>query len=210
MELSYIGANCVRITAKDIAILTDPVSAASLGPIKQSADVTLETQAWEGDRPAKAGMIIDGPGEYEVRGAMITGVPARLHIDEPDAHLKGAAYVVQVDGLRTAVVGNVAELGDEAIDGLGLVDVLVLPVGGKGYTLDAEGAAGVISKLEPKLVVPVHYADKAIKYPMPQEELEVFLKEMGASGVEPVAKLKIAAKDLPSETQVVVVSRAAV
>lgn len=208
MELTYLGANSVRLTAKDFALISDPVSAKALGPIKQSADVVVQTQAWDGELPAKTGMVIDLPGEYEVKGAMITGVPVKLHSDDPEAHPKGTAYVVAVNGVHVGIVGNAAPLSSEAIGALGTVDVLVLPVGGHGYTLEPEEAVKLVSQLEPKLVVPVHYADPALKYEVQQAELDVFLKEMGATGVEPTSKLKIAAKDLPEETKVVVVSRA--
>ena len=151
-------------------------------------------------------MVIDCPGEYEVKGATIVGVPARLHIDE-SGH-RGTVYGIKVDGINVVVVGNIAgKLDEQQIENLGQVDVLVVPVGGHGLTLDAEGAAEVVTQLEPAYVVPVHYADEAIKYPVPQSGVDVFLKEMGASP-ESESKLRISQKEIPTETQVVLLSRA--
>jgi len=83
-------------------------------------------------------MNVDGPGEYEVKGAMITGVPARLHIDE-DGH-RGTAYSILMDGVNVVVTGNISgKLDEDQVENLGQVDVLVVPVGGTGLTLDAEG-----------------------------------------------------------------------
>ncbi len=48
-----------------------------------------------------------------------------------------------------------------------MVDLLIVPVGGNGYTVDPVGAMKLIKAIEPKLVVPSHYADKALKYPVP-------------------------------------------
>jgi len=86
------------------------------------------------------------------------------------------------------------------------VDVLIVPVGGNGLTLDAEGAAAVVAQLEPGYVVPVHYNDGVSKYPMPQDGVDKFLKEMGVNP-EPENKLKVNSKEAPAETQVVVLTR---
>ena len=57
-----------------------------------------------------------------------------------------------------------------------MVDVLFVPVGGNGYTLDAIGALKIIKKIEPKIIIPTHYADKAIKYEVPQADLDEVMK----------------------------------
>ena len=57
--------------------------------------------------------------------------------------------------------------------------MLVVPVGGNGYTVDPVGALKLIKDIEPKLVIPTHYADKALKYPVPQQDLAGALKEPG-------------------------------
>ena len=205
MEISFFGANCVRLTGRDISVLCDPYpKSAGLPEIKVNADATLLTA--EGtELPAKPGMVIDGPGEYEVKGAQIVGVPVRLHIDE-EGH-RGTIYSVRIDGVRVGVLGNIAPgLSNEQMDALGQIDVLVVPIGGHGLTLDVQAAAEMVSQLEPKYVLPVHYDDGKTKYEMPQDKLEAFLKEVG-SNPEPVARLKVAEKDLPLETTIVVLQR---
>jgi L-ascorbate metabolism protein UlaG (beta-lactamase superfamily) len=150
-------------------------------------------------------MVFDGPGEYEVKGASIVGVPARLHIDE-SGH-RGTAYGLVVDGVNVVVTGNIAgKLDEDQVEKLGQVDVLIVPVGGSGLTLDAEGAAAVVTQLEPSYVVPIHFDDGVTKYPVPQAKVELFLKEMGANP-EPQSKLRVNPKEAPPETQVVLLSR---
>ncbi len=207
MELTFLGMNCIRLTGKDLAILCDPFPKSSgLPDIKLTNDATL-LSALGGELPVKAGMVIDGPGEYEIKGASITGVPARMHIDEPDAPAAAAAYSILIDGVRIVYLGNIAPgLSNEQAEGLGQPDVLVLPVGGHGLTLDATAAASIISQLEPKYVVPTHFDDGATKYEVPQDPLDVFLKEIGSSP-EPQPKLRVTTKELPLETTVVVLSR---
>jgi L-ascorbate metabolism protein UlaG (beta-lactamase superfamily) len=207
VEITFLGMNCVRLTGKDVAILCDPYpKSAGLPEFKLANDATLISLP-DSELPAKPGMVIDSPGEYEIKGTSITGVPARLHIDGEEAAATAAVYLVQVDSIRVAYLGNIApKLSNEQIEVLGQVDVLVLPVGGHGLTLDSVAAAGIISELEPKYVIPTHYDDGVTKYEMPQDKLEVFLKEVGASP-EPLPKLRVTAKDLPLETTVVALTR---
>jgi L-ascorbate metabolism protein UlaG (beta-lactamase superfamily) len=152
-------------------------------------------------------MTIDSPGEYEVKGVMVTGVPARLHIDESGK--RGTVYSITVDGVNVVAVGNIAgRLDDSQVESLGNVDVLVIPVGGHGLTLEAEEAATVVSQLEPSYVIPVHYDDGKTTYAMPQSKVDEFLKEMGSKLPEELeSKLKVNAKEAPVETQVVVLKR---
>lgn len=203
MDISYLGSGSVRISGKDIEIVVDPVAGT-----KAKANVVT----WSA--PADAGMdfvtlpdalLIDDPGEYEVKSCAITGVPMRLHIDE--AGERGTAYSFSVDGINVLVVGNVAgKLGDDQVEALGQADVLVVPVGGGGLTLDAQGAAELVAQLEPSWVIPVHYNDGVSKYAMPQAKVDEFLGEMGVKP-EPVSKFRLTAKDAATETQVVLLQR---
>jgi L-ascorbate metabolism protein UlaG (beta-lactamase superfamily) len=203
LDITYLGAGSVRISGKNIDVVCDPQAGA-----KVRADVVTWSHGDLGDGEAFGtigeAMVIDGPGEYEVKASNITGVPARLHIDE--SGYRGTAYSVEVDGVNVVVTGNISgKFDEEQLENLGQVDVLVVPVGGGGLTLDAEGAAAVVTQLEPSYVVPVHYDDGVTQYPVPQAGVEVFLKEMGASP-EPESKLRITQKEPPAETQVVLLT----
>src|SRR5579871_5779234 len=71
-----------------------------------------------------------------------------------------------------------SKLSESQLEAIGIVDVLIVPVGGHGYTLDPTGALQLIKAIEPKLVIPTHYADKSLNYPVPQLELSEVLKEL--------------------------------
>ena len=206
MDITYLGAGSVKLAGKNINVVVDPYTeGAGLGKFTTKGDVVAIT-ALEGFGTIDGAMVLDGPGEYEVKGAMITGVPTRLHIDEDGS--RDTVYSFVIDGVNVVVTGNIAGKLDHAqVETLGQVDVLVVPVGGKGLTLDSEGAAAVVAQLEPSYVVPVHFDDGKTKYAMPQDPADLFLKEMGVSP-EPEAKLKVNAKEMPPETQVVLLTRA--
>lgn len=204
MDISYLGSGSVRISGRSIEIVTDPQPG-----LKAKANVvTLSAPAEvvEGGYGLIDGaVVLQDPGEYEVKGVHINAVPARLHIDESGR--RGTVYSISVDGINVVVLGNISgKLDDSQVEPLGQIDVLVVPVGGGGLTLDAEGAAEVVAQLEPTWVVPVHFDDGVTKYPVPQASVEAFLQEMGTKP-EPVNKFKVGAKDPSLDTQVVVLNR---
>ena len=208
MDISYLGAGCVKLSGKSLTVVCDPYEAASGLPAVSAKAELVTVSGPEGlGRVAGAQQVFDSPGEYEIKGVTVVGVPARLHIDEDGQ--RGTVFGFAMDGVGVVVTGNIAgKLDDREIERLGKIDVLVVPVGGHGLTLDAEGAAELVSQLEPSYVVPVHFDDGKTKYAVPQDGVGEFLKEMGASEVEPVGKLKINPREMPEETQIVVLARA--
>jgi L-ascorbate metabolism protein UlaG (beta-lactamase superfamily) len=147
------------------------------------------------------------PGEYEVAGVVINGIAARAHMDEEGKH-SAVIYTVQADDTRVAVLGHVyPELSESQLEQIGMVDVVVVPVGGNGYTLDGVGALKIIKQIEPKVVIPTHYADKAIKYEVPQAELAEGIKGLGMEVAETVAKYKIRPGELSDTAKLVVLER---
>jgi L-ascorbate metabolism protein UlaG (beta-lactamase superfamily) len=202
LDITYLGRGSIKVSGKQISLVSDPEAGKKL-----NADVVIVTSPdVKAAAPGEA-MLIDGPGEYEVKNSLITGVPTQLHVDAEGQ--RGTAYVVEVDSVRIGIVGNIAPgLNNEQLELLGGVDVLVVPVGGHGLTLDATAATELVSQVEPKYVIPVHYDDGVSKYDMPQEKLDKFLSEMGAAKAEPVPKFKLSDKDLPLETTVVVLELA--
>lgn len=205
MDISYLGVGCVKLSGKSVTVLCDPFDDSyGLGAVGSKADVVTYSGS-TGLAKVHDGMPIDCPGEYEVKGATVIGVPARLHTDEEQQ--RGVVYSIRVDGVNVVVTGAISgKLDERQVEELGQVDVLVVPVGGYGLTLDAEAAAEVVTQLEPAYVVPVHFDDGATTYPVPQAAVERFLQEMG-SNPEPQSKLRINQKDQPAETQVVVLTR---
>jgi L-ascorbate metabolism protein UlaG (beta-lactamase superfamily) len=206
VEIEYRGANCVVIKDKKILIVVDPTSNVSVKEAKNADAVILATQETSAPGEADAkNFVIDLPGEYEHNDVSVKGVAARPHIG-PDENAKTATmYAIETDGKKLAVIGHtVAPLSDDDLEKLGMVDILIVPVGGGGYTLDGRDAATIVRQISPKVVVPTHYADDHIKYDMPQESVDNFVKELGAAH-EKVAVLK--AKTLPEVLTVVEISR---
>jgi L-ascorbate metabolism protein UlaG (beta-lactamase superfamily) len=154
-------------------------------------------------------LTIKSPGDYEISNVTIVGVAAQAYTDTPDEGKQATMYRIDTGEVSIAVIGHVvAPLSEEQLEGLGLVDIAIVPVGGNGYTLDAHAAVQVVRQLDPKVVIPTHYADPEVNYEVPQAELEPFVKELGVA-VEDMPKFKVKGAALPETLTVVRLQRAA-
>lgn len=180
MDIEYKGANCVVLNTKKVTITIDPkLSLVGLKDITAKDAIVAVTQA---DLAVPSdGVVMDRPGEYEVRNVTFIGVAAKRLIDHDDSQ-QSTMYRMVFGDITFAVIGHVATpLTEEQLEALGVIDVAIVPVGGGGYTLDAHQAVELVRQLDPKVVIPTHYADPAVNYEVPQMELEPFIKELGAA-----------------------------
>ena len=206
MEIEYRGANCVVIRDKKILIVVDPTSNVSVKEAQNPDAVIIATQEnfAPSEKDAK-NFVIDMPGEYEHNDVSVLGVPVHAHVDKDGRN--ATMYRVETDNVRLAIIGHTdAPLGDDDLESLGMVDIVVVPVGGGGYTLDARDAATIVRQIAPKVVIPTHFADAHVKYEVPQDSVEDFAKEMGGAH-EKMNSFK--AKSLPEVMTVVELARTA-
>src|ERR1700740_2103255 len=158
MDLQFYGANCVSVTYKGTRLVIDD-NLAELGAksITKPDDVALFTNAAPEKSPAR--LTFAGPGEYEVSDISIIGVPARAHMDEDG---RNATMFKLVAGDQSILItGHIYPDVDEGqLEAIGMVDVMIVPVGGNGYTVDPVGALKLIKEVEPKVVIPTHFSDK--------------------------------------------------
>jgi L-ascorbate metabolism protein UlaG (beta-lactamase superfamily) len=172
MEITFVGLGCVRLRGRDVQVVIDPIPPGTApGLPKLSPDIVVRTEG-ETDfaalRPAEGrAQEVSGPGEYELRGVRVFGLPAG----------RTTIMRVEVDDVRVAAVGRLKRtLTEDEIESLGHVDVLLTPVGGDDGCTAAE-AAKLVSAIEPAIVVPVRYAVAGL--PGEYEPVEKFAKEMG-------------------------------
>lgn len=207
MDIQFFGANCFVVTTKQLRITIDD-NLASLGassPTK-AGDLVLFTTPTEKPK-VEAKLVIDGPGEYEVAGVSVKGMSVRANMDAADQKT-ATLYKIIADDLNLVITGHIyPELSEEELETIGLVDILCIPIGGNGYTVDAAGALSVIKKIEPKVVIPTNYADKSLKYPVPQQSLDEALNILAMEPKETVTRLKIKASDLSDALQLIVLER---
>lgn len=196
MDIEYKGANCLVIATKQGVAVVDP-KLSRVGLKDYSGKMSVQLATHEDFSIKSDALLISGPGDYEIGGLSVHGVAAQRHTDTPDDGKWSTMYRLDSGDVSVAILGHVVgQLSEAQAEALGVVDVLILPVGGNGYTLDAHSAVQLIRQIEPKIVVPTHYADKALNYEVAQADLELFVKELGATP-EPISKLKLKAGALP-------------
>jgi L-ascorbate metabolism protein UlaG (beta-lactamase superfamily) len=194
------------VTLKGTRIIIDD-NLADIGgkTVTKADDVALFTGPH--GQAAAARLTFDSPGEYEVADISIIGIPVRSHLDEAGT-LNATMFKLIVGETTILITGHIyPELTDQQLEAAGIVDVLVVPVGGNGYTVDPIGALKLIKTIEPKLVVPTHFDEKGLNFPVPQQDLDHALKEMAMEPKERVSKLKVKPGELSDVTQLVILER---
>jgi L-ascorbate metabolism protein UlaG (beta-lactamase superfamily) len=205
MFISYLGHSCFKIQDKigpdGVTVVTDPFDKSlGLKVPNFEADVVTVSHNHEDHSNYSAlrgnPFVIDVPGEYEIKGAMIVGVES-FHDDQQGAERgKNIAYRIEVDGISIGHLGDLGHvLSDEEMEQLGVIDILMIPVGGK-FTIDAKKAVEVVNQIEPRIVIPMHY--KLPDSNVDIDGIDKFIKELG---VEPrrEEKLKLSKKELPQD-----------
>ena len=206
MEIVWLGHSCFRIRGKEATVLTDPCPPASGYAIgKPTADIVTISHRHDNHSYVKtvAGTptVLEGPGEYEISDAFITGIATYHDGSKGMDHGPNVAFVLEMEGMKLCHLGDLghAPSAEQAEEMTG-ADILFVPIGGN-TTLDGVKAAEVVALLEARLVVPMHYKTPAFKGEL--ETPERFLKEMGATAHEPQAKLSVTRTQLPTDVQVV-------
>lgn len=206
MEITWLGHACFRLKGKQVTVVTDPFSpdlGYSLG--KVSAQIVTISHSHPGHSYIKGvggePSVIRGPGEYEVGGTLTIGVQT-YHDNEKGAKRgKNTVYVIEIDDVLVCHLGDLGHtLTAEQVADIDSVDVLMLPVGGVS-TIDAAQAAEIVRRLEPKIVVPMHYKTEVLKKEL--ATVDRFLKEMGVKEAVPQPKLLVNKNSLPLTFQVV-------
>jgi L-ascorbate metabolism protein UlaG (beta-lactamase superfamily) len=208
MEIVWLGHSCFRLRAREAAIVTDPCpKSTGYNMGRPTADIITLSHDHEGHNAvqgvAGSPRVVSGPGEYEIAGVPITGI--RTYHDGERGAQRGTntVFVLEIESMRLCHLGDLGHVPTpEQVEAMGDVDILLVPVGG-GSTLDAAAAAETASLLEPKLVIPMHYATPATTRSL--DPLDRFLKEMGAAPtLTPESRLSVKRSSLPHETQVAV------
>lgn len=212
MEITWYGYSCFRLTERGHAtVVTDPYDSAKVGlePLKLKADILTisnDHPAHNAEQAVKGDpYVISSPGEYEIGNVFVTSVRTGHHGSHEPAAFRNLMFMIDFNGILVAHLGAVTNVPTRAeVEGLGNPGIALVPVG-DGRALNAAKAAEVINIIEPRIVIPMHYALPGTKQEL--DGLEKFLKEMGVTSVEPQTSFKVSSNSsLPEDTQVVVLS----
>lgn len=211
MIITWQGHSCFKIQDKigpdGVTVICDPFNKdIGLKPPNCEANIVTVSHDHSDHNNVSAlrgkPFVIDCAGEYDAKGVFIEGVDSYHDDKEGDVRGKNIIYRMEIDDISVVHLGDQGlVLNDAQLEKLAGTDILLIPVGGK-YTLDAKGAVEVISQIEPRIVIPMHYKTEGVTLDI--DPVDKFIKELG---IEPTKeeKLKISKKDLPQEDMELVI-----
>ncbi|HDO23811.1 MAG TPA: hypothetical protein ENG99_01185 [bacterium] len=215
MVITYYGVSCLKVQSGETVLAFDPPSKEfpakdyELKIPRFQADIVLISHSQHKDHNGHSTLagkpsILDGPGEYEIKGIQIAGIKS-FH-DEVSGERNGlnTIYTLVFEDISICHMGDFGEkeLESETEEAIGKVDILFVPISitdkSNKIVMDPQNAAKIVTQLEPKVVIPMHYhKDKKL--------LKKFLDEFGNGAVKPIEKLVIKKKDLEGKKAEVVV-----
>ncbi|OIP97319.1 hypothetical protein AUK40_03485 [Candidatus Wirthbacteria bacterium CG2_30_54_11] len=214
MQISFLGHSCFRIKTKTSVIVIDPFApSGDLKMKKQESDVVLishehtDHNNLDAIRENEQLKVFRGPGEYEVRGVFIRGIDSFHDASSGSERGKNTIYVIDADGVKLAHLGDLGTLlEEEALEEIGGLDVLMIPVGGT-YTIDSRQAVEITRQLNPRYILPMHYFEQGYDAGAVLTPVEPFISAEG-SPVENLDTLSITSQTPQESRKIVVLQRA--
>lgn len=163
MTIEWIAHSCFQITLEDgREILFDPFESSigyempNVGP-----DIVLVSHDHYDhnclDNVHGEYVLVDQEGHRELDGVTIEGICTYHDHEQGAKRGKTLMFKVTAEGLTVLHMGDVGQVPDEELFGkIGKVDILLIPVGGV-YTIDAEEALETCKRIDPNIIVPMHY-----------------------------------------------------
>ena len=169
---------------------------------KVSADVVLITHSHSDHNQPQ---VVEGEpeiireyGEKNFKGLKINGIKTFHDTEQGKKRGENTLFVIEMGGIRIAHCGDLGQiLTDDQLEQIGHIDVLMIPVGGY-YTIDAQAAWENVNKINPRIVIPMHYKQPFMEEKNPLVGVERFLKDKKNVKRLEVNKLELSQKDLPA------------
>jgi L-ascorbate metabolism protein UlaG (beta-lactamase superfamily) len=205
MVIQHAGGYCFKISSGDTVIALNPPSSASKHKVsKFGANVVIVSvpdKDWNGIEQASHGgkepFAVTGPGAYEVGDVVITGYATPSDYGDAVSDVGNTVYIIEMDGIRVLALGGLSagKLPTEVRSELDNIGIVLVPVG--DGALDAKAAHDLVTAIEPNAIIPYEVGKSG--------GIVAFLKTEGESGVKPVEKFTVRAKELAAMDGEVVV-----
>ena len=208
MVISWFGLSSFKISSGPLTIVTDPFSKnVGLIPPRVQTDIAVisniqnplynNTESLGGNEI----FVIDSSGEYDIKGLFVRGIAATGELkNKSNGFDYTTIYTVRMEDINLGLLGSLKqkELTDSQLESMNEIDILFVPVGGQSVC-DAEEAVTIVNQIEPKYVIPMHFAQKGLKIPL--EKVDQFLKEIGSTNHAAQEKLTLKKSNLLEKTE---------
>jgi L-ascorbate metabolism protein UlaG (beta-lactamase superfamily) len=193
MQIQWFGQSAFRFAAGDTTVFIDPLG--DVATLAGRGGLNVEYPPIEG---VSADLLLvthehaDHNGVERIDGEPVVLRSTAGRLDSPIGEVVAVAsehddeagtrrgpntiFVFALDGIRVAHFGDFGQraLRDEQAKAIGDIDLIFVPVGG-GATIDGEQAAGVVQRLGPRWIVPMHYRTHRVDLLDPADD---FLERM--------------------------------
>jgi len=176
MKVKFLGHASFLITSETgIRIMTDPYKPGCFDggikydPITEEADiVTISHEHDDHNCTDIRGnpVFVRGAEKQNIKGIEISGTSV-FH-DESGGTERGenTIFKIKVDGMDIVHLGDLGHpLSDQDVKKIGSVDILFVPIGGY-FTIGSDLAESTVNKLNPRIVVPMHFKTDKCAFPI--------------------------------------------
>lgn len=156
MKITWLGHACFKIEKEGYAVLIDPYAddyVPGLSPVRERAEAVLCSHG-HNDHNAKHVVQIEEAAEMKINVSTID-----TYHDEVMGAKRGPnrIHILEDGECRVAHLGDLGcELEAGQLDQLRNLDAVMIPVGGF-FTIDAKQAADLVARIQPRMVIPMHY-----------------------------------------------------
>jgi len=204
MEIKYFGHSSFLIKSKEAKLVTDPFNEKMVGlPFpKIEADIVTVSHNHadhsQVDNISGNPLVIDWPGQFEKKGIRIFGFQSFHDKTQGSERGENILYKFESEGISVLHCGDLGVIPEESfLETIGEIDILLVPVGGI-YTIDSEEAFQLVKKVEPAIVIPMHYGSGKLA------PVSDFTKKFGLDNLVPLPKLVYKKEEIEQEMKVVV------
>ena len=216
MEIKYLGHSSFLIKTKTAKVVTDPYDSEMVGlkfPKTEADIVTVSHQHGDHNQVKNvlglngvASLVIDLPGEFEKMGVRIFGFQSYHDKTKGAERGENTLYKFEAEGISLLHCGDLGVIPEESfLDSIADVDILMVPVGGL-YTIDSDEAVQLVKKIEPAIIIPMHYNHSRLNQKNFSQLTGVseFTKKFGIENLAPIPKLVYKKEEIEQEMKVVV------
>lgn len=217
MKIKYLGHAAFELTLEDgRKLVFDPYEsgayggALAYGPIKGEYDVAVvshdHADHFSESVTSRAGSVVDSAGEFDLDGIKVKAIPTFHDESGGSERGKNLISIVETEGVRIAHLGDLGHpLSDEEALALKGIDVVLVPVGGH-FTIDSKTAADLVSAIEPKMVIPMHFKTEKVDFPIaPVDGFAGLMDDVDRTGS---SEITVSKENLPVSRKVVVLDPA--
>lgn len=176
MRIEWLGHAAVKVEEEKVSVIFDPCqdqSVPGILPLREVCNFIYKSHDHFDHNALEVAKKNKVPANF-------TETVIDTWHDDQEGALRGPNTIRMLSfdsGIRVAHMGDIGcELTDEQYKTLEGVEVLFMPVGGF-YTVEPEIAASMCKRINPKVIVPIHYRSSKFGYDV-LAPVEKFLKYM--------------------------------